>query len=147
MPDRSADLYPLVLAAAGGLSAEIQAGVRARGFPDTRAAHGFVFVRLAPAGATTVELAEYLGVTKQAAGQLVDELVRRGYVRRGPHPSDARAKLVELTERGWACTRAADAAGAEAIARWVRVLGADRVEALRDDLARVAPPGRIRPVW
>jgi DNA-binding MarR family transcriptional regulator len=143
----TADLYPLVLAAAGGLSAEIQAGVRARGFPDTRAAYGFAFVRLAPAGATTVELAEYLGMTKQAAAQLVDDLVQRGYVRRRPHPTDARAKLVELTERGWACTRAADEAGAEAIARWVEVLGADRVAALRDDLARVAPPGRIRPVW
>ena len=147
MADRIADLYPLVLAAAGGLSAEIQAGVRARGFTDTRAAHGFAFVRLAPSGATTVELAEYLGVSKQAAAQLVDELVRRGYVRRRPHPTDARAKLVELTERGWECTRAADEAGAEVIGRWVQVLGADRVTALRDDLARVAPPGRIRPVW
>jgi DNA-binding MarR family transcriptional regulator len=86
-------------------------------------------------------------VTKQAASQLVDDLVKRGYVAVGPHPRDARAKLVTLTEQGWACTRAADDAAMEAVAAWVEQLGADRVGEMIADLARVARPGRIRPLW
>src|SRR4051794_39516771 len=107
--DTAADaraLPALLLALNGELVAGIQAGAVARGFDDIRPAHGFAFVRLAPNGATVGELAEHLGFTKQAASQLVEELVRKGYVQRLPHPTDARARLVVLTERGWACTRA-----------------------------------------
>lgn len=114
---------------------------------ELRPTHGFVFVRLAPNGATVTEIAEHIGVTKQAASQLVEELVGKGYVRRTPHPSDARAKLIVLTERGWACTRAADEAAAEAIAAWAAVIGPERVGALLADLRRVVRPGRIRPTW
>lgn len=49
-------------------------------------------------GATSSELAERLGVTKQAAGQIVDDLEKRGYVRRQPHPAGGRRKLVVLTK-------------------------------------------------
>ncbi|NUS45559.1 MAG: MarR family transcriptional regulator [Mycobacteriaceae bacterium] len=107
--------------------------------------HGFAFVRMAPDGATTAEIAAHLGVTKQAAAQLVDELERKGYVARGPHPTDARARLVTLTDRGWACTGAADAAAAAFLADWTRRLGPAAVTGLRDMLAAVVPPGRVRP--
>lgn len=147
MDDVSAGLAPLVLASAAALVDAVQAGVRARGFTDLRPAHGFAFVRLAPSGATVGEVAAHLGVTKQAASQLVEELVGKGYVERRADPSDARVRLVVLTERGWACTRAADEAAAEAVDAWRAVLGDARVRALRDDLARVTPPGRLRPAW
>ena len=91
--DTSADaraLPVLLLALSSELVAGIQAGGAARGFDDVRPAHGFAFARLAPDGATVGELAEHLGVTKQAASQLVEELVRKGYVERHPHPADAR---------------------------------------------------------
>ena len=137
----------LLLSAAGTLVDAINAGVAARGFTGVRPAHGFAFARLAPDGASIAELADHLGVTKQAASQLVDELVRRGYVRSGRHPRDARAKLVTLTDLGWACTRAADAAALEAVKGWTEVLGADRIGELVTDLARVAQVGRLRPLW
>ncbi|SHN44497.1 MarR family winged helix-turn-helix transcriptional regulator [Cryptosporangium aurantiacum] len=141
-------LSTLLLGAAGTLVERIHAGTARRGFDDLRPTHGFVFVRLAPSGATVTEIAEHLGVTKQAASQLVEELVGKGYVERRPHPSDARARLVVLTERGWACTRAADAAAAEAVGAWVEVLGQDRITALVDDLRRVVGRGPLRPaVW
>ncbi len=54
-----------------------------------------------------VDVADYLGVTKQAASQLVEQLVQRGYVVREADPGDARSRILKLTERGWACTRAA----------------------------------------
>ncbi|GAA4002126.1 MarR family winged helix-turn-helix transcriptional regulator [Streptomyces marokkonensis] len=140
-------LSAALLAAAGGLTQRIHEGVVARGFEGVRPAHGFAFVRLAPDGATVTDLATHLGMTKQAASQLVDELVRKGYVERRPHPGDARARLVVLTESGWACTRAAEEAAAEAVRAWVDVLGESEVRALRDRLLRVAPGGRIRPAW
>jgi DNA-binding MarR family transcriptional regulator len=141
------NLTALVLAAGNALVDGIHEGVVARGFTDLRPAHGFAFVRLAPSGATVSDLAAHLGVTRQAASQLVDELVAKGYVERRPHPDDGRARLVVLTERGWACTQAADQAAAETVRTWASVLGDDRLQALRDDLARIAPSGRIRPVW
>jgi DNA-binding MarR family transcriptional regulator len=141
------DLAALVLAAGNALVDGINAGVVARGFVDVRPALGFTFVRLAPAGATVTEVAAHLGVTKQAAGQLVDELEQKGYVRREPHPHDARARLVVLTQRGWACTRAAEQAGADIVRHWAGVLGRPRLQALHRDLAAIAPPGRLRPTW
>ena len=125
----------------------ISAGVRARGFDDVRPAHGFAFSRLAPSGATITELAEHLDVTRQAAAQLVDELVAKGYVQRSRHPDDARARLIMLTSKGWACTRAAEAAMADTVRPWAAVLGEQRLRALQDDLLRLAPHGPLRPTW
>ncbi|MGH3416784.1 MAG: MarR family winged helix-turn-helix transcriptional regulator [Actinocrinis sp.] len=138
-------LATLLLSAASALVDGIHAGVTAAGFDDLRPTHGFAFVRIAPGGATVGDVAEHLGVTKQAASQLVDELVRKGYVARLPHPTDARARLLALTDKGWACTRAADRATTEVMERWSAVLGRRRVAALRADLARVAPAAPLRP--
>ncbi|MFH8698126.1 MarR family winged helix-turn-helix transcriptional regulator [Streptomyces chartreusis] len=140
-------LSAALLAVAGELTQRINDGVVARGFEGVRPAHGFAFARLAPAGATATDLAVHLGVTKQAASQLVDEIVRKGYAERRPHPDDARARLVVLTERGWACTRAAEEAAADAVRGWVDVLGEAQVRALLGQLARIAPNGPIRPAW
>jgi DNA-binding MarR family transcriptional regulator len=148
--DENRDLLALpylLLSAAGTLVEAIQAGVQARGFTGLRPAHGFTFARLAPDGASIAEIGEHLGVTKQAASQLVDELLKRGYVKSGPHPRDARAKLITLTDLGWACTRAADAAALDAVKGWADMLGPERVGELVADLARVARPGRLRPLW
>ncbi|MGI5453517.1 MarR family winged helix-turn-helix transcriptional regulator [Streptomyces sp. CA-249302] len=140
-------LSAALLAVAGELTQRINDGVVARGFEGMRPAHGFAFTRLAPDGATVTELAVHLGVTKQAASQLVDEIVRKGYAERRPHPVDARARLIVLTERGWACTRAAEEAAGEVVQGWVGVIGEGEVRALRDRLGRIAPYGPIRPAW
>ncbi|GAA3124148.1 MarR family winged helix-turn-helix transcriptional regulator [Streptomyces echinatus] len=140
-------LSAALLAAAGDLVQRIHDGVTARGFTDLRPAHGFAFARLAPDGATVTDLAVHLGVTKQAASQLVDEIVRKGYAERRPHPEDARARLIVLTGRGRACTRAAEEAAAEVVGGWAELLGEGEVRALRERLARIAPYGPIRPAW
>lgn len=139
-------LTAALLATAGELTKRINDGVVARGF-EGRPSYGFAFTRLAPGGATVSELAAHLGVTKQAASQLVDEIVRKGYAERRPHPRDARARLIVLTERGRACTRAAEEAAAEAVGAWAELLGEDELRALRGSLARIAPHGLIRPHW
>jgi DNA-binding MarR family transcriptional regulator len=141
------DLPALLLSAARGLVDGIDAGVRARGFTDLRPAHGFAFTLISRGGATVVELARHLDVTKQAASQMVEELIGKGYVDRRPHPADARARLIVLTDRGWACTRAADEAAAEILDSWSTLIGERRLTALRADLAKLAVPGRLRPTW
>jgi DNA-binding MarR family transcriptional regulator len=141
------DLPVLLLSAARALVDEIDARVRANGFTDLRPAHGYAFVRISGTGATVGELAEHLEITKQAASQMAEELVRKGYVERLPHPADARARLLVLTERGLACTRAADAAAEETLRPWAEALVPGQLAAVRDALARLATPGRIRPTW
>jgi DNA-binding MarR family transcriptional regulator len=136
-----------LLAVSRALVDGISAGVRARGFNDIRPAHGFAFARLAAGDATVTDLAGHLGVTRQAAAQLVDELVAKGYVERRPHPGDARARLVTLTPKGWACTQAAEAAITDTIRPWAAALGEQRLLALTSDLLRMAPDGPLRPVW
>ncbi|MBL1086225.1 winged helix-turn-helix transcriptional regulator [Streptomyces actinomycinicus] len=140
-------LSAALLAVAGDLTQRINDGVAARGFTDIRPAHGFAFARLAPGGATATELAAHLGVTKQAASQLVDEIVRKGYAERRPHPGDARARLVVLTERGRACTRAAEEAAVDVVGGWAELMGEGEVRALWGRLARIAPHGPIKPAW
>jgi DNA-binding MarR family transcriptional regulator len=137
----------LLLSAGHALVEGIHAGVLVRGFIDVRPAHGFAFARLAPSGASVSELAAYLGVTRQAAAQIVDELVAKGYVVRQPHPGDGRAQLIVLTERGWACTRAATEAAGDTVRGWENALGETRLRALRADLALITPIVGLRPTW
>ncbi|MFH8614976.1 MarR family winged helix-turn-helix transcriptional regulator [Streptomyces sp. NPDC017979] len=79
------------------LLSEFVSRVEAAGYDDLRPVHGLVFQALRDSGATSSELAEQLGVSKQAAGQIVDDLAERGYVERRPHPAGGRRKLVVLT--------------------------------------------------
>ncbi|WP_433888577.1 MarR family winged helix-turn-helix transcriptional regulator [Streptomyces sp. CA-111067] len=136
-----------LLSAAASLLEDIHKGTMVRGFEDLRPTHGFVFVRLSERGATVTEIADHLGVTRQAASQIVDELERKGYVERRPHPDDARARLILLTPRGRRCTEAAESAAQESMEPWEDILGEPRLLALRDELLRLAPGGPIRPAW
>lgn len=137
----------LLLGAATQLVDGIQSGMAERGFDDVRPAHGFAFVRISRGDATVVDVASHLGISKQAASQLVEQLVRRGYVERTPHPTDARSALLALTAAGWACTRAAEASAAQTITQWERAVGRARMEALTSTLQAFVEPGPIRPAW
>ena len=136
----------LVLRAAAQIVDGIQHGLAERGFADVRPAHGFVFVRISAGDATVVDV-HHLGVSKQAASQLVEQLVQRGYVSRQADPSDGRSRLLRLTELGWACTRAAEDAAADTTGAWEQQLGADTMARVRAALQEVVVPGRLRPAW
>jgi len=55
------------------------------------------------------ELASALDIDAPNATTVVDDLERLGLVRRRPHPTDRRAKLVELTRKGKDVARQANA--------------------------------------
>jgi DNA-binding MarR family transcriptional regulator len=137
----------LVLRAAAQVADGIQHGLAERGFADVRPAHGFAFVRISAGGASMTDIAAYLGVTKQAASQLVEQLVQRGYVTRETDPGDARSRKLRLTDHGRACTRAAEQAAADTTEAWRRQLGTTALEALHCALQAVVPPGPLRPAW
>lgn len=136
-----------VLRLSSQLVAGIQDGLRRRGFDNVRPVHGFAFAFVSAGGATTSGLAAHLGVTKQAAAQLVDYLVERGYLRREPDPRDGRARLLALTDHGHACTRAADDAAADVVRQWRSALTVDQATALEQTLHLIAPSGPLRPAW
>jgi len=103
-------------------------------YNDIRISHGCVFGNIEPEGSRLTELAERARMTKQSVGEVTSDLEQRGYVERVPDPTDGRAKIIRLTERG----RVAQALGVELIdeleQEWVERFGADRVAALRDAL-------------
>ena len=136
-----------VLRLAGQLVDGVQEGLARRGFADIRPAHGFAFVRISAGDARTSDVAEHLGITKQAAAQIVGYLVAHGYVTRQPDSTDARAQLLLLTERGWACTAAAEAAAEETVDQWRSELDAPTFARFQATLRTITRPGRLRPSW
>jgi DNA-binding MarR family transcriptional regulator len=57
---------------------------------------------------TMGELADMLGIDRPNATTVVDDLEKRGLVRRVPHPTDRRAKIVEATRKGHALAQRAE---------------------------------------
>jgi DNA-binding MarR family transcriptional regulator len=108
------------------------------GYADIRPTHGCVFRFIRDEGMRLTELAGLAGITKQSAGEMVDDLVSRGYVERVPDPADRRAKLICLTERG----KEAQAVGFELFAkveeRWADRYGPESFAQLRQLLEEIA---------
>jgi len=70
--------------------------------PPVGAAHTALFPHLDFEGIRLTDLAGRVGVTKQAVGQLVDDLAALGMVERVADPTDKRAKRVRFSRRGHA---------------------------------------------
>ncbi|MGK5556023.1 MarR family winged helix-turn-helix transcriptional regulator [Actinomadura kijaniata] len=128
---------------------ETHARLAEQGHPGMKPLYGFVFQAIGP-GTTAVELGRRLGVSKQAAGKLVETLERLGYVERAADPADARRKVVRLTGHG-VDALARSARIFDGIRdRWAAELGAERLRALESTLREVTPenPWRLDlPGW
>ena len=139
----------MLLRASRALLDELHRRLAARGHPDLRPAFGYAFQAIGDEGATAGELASRFGITKQAAGQMVDELERLQYVERKPDPADGRRRLVVLTPRGVDCLTTGAAILEDLMAEW-RAAGGD-VDATLDTLTRLdalwGSPDGLRPVW
>jgi DNA-binding MarR family transcriptional regulator len=74
--------------------------LHARGFTDFMPAFPSMLSNLDVAGTRIGVLATRAGVSRQAAGQLLREIERCGYVVLAPSPDDARVTIVCFTARG-----------------------------------------------
>lgn len=153
-PSNTYELIALLATAWSILVDELHKELAKVGYGDIRPAHGFAFQLLAPNGATGNELAEHLGVTKQAASQMIDFLEEHGYVTRKPHPTDKRGKIVILTQRGWDCIQAVETILAKLESHWSTTLGPEHMKMLVADLRSIVLnsntdilPYRLRPTW
>ncbi|MEU9621425.1 MarR family winged helix-turn-helix transcriptional regulator [Streptomyces sp. NPDC048155] len=123
---------------------ELHRELAGRGHPDIRPAYGFALQAVGRDGATASEIGRRLGVSKQAAGKTVEKLEGLGYVERVDDPQDGRRKLVRLTVRG-VDVLVKSAEGFDRVrAEWARVLGADRVRAMEEDLRAMVPASAFR---
>jgi DNA-binding MarR family transcriptional regulator len=107
------------------------------GYADFTVAQARVVQRIGPNGTRLTELAEQAQITKQTAGFLVDQLEKAGYVQRVPDPTDGRARLVCIAERGAKAAALANRVVADIEAEWTEHLGAQHMRQLRRTLTRL----------
>jgi DNA-binding MarR family transcriptional regulator len=128
-------LVALLRAARAAYGSAIREALAESGCDDIPRNGLYVLGAIADAGAPLGEIIDQLGVSKQAAGQLIDTLVVRGYLDRSIDPADRRRVRVTLTERGEAA-----AAVIRSVLAWiddalVARVGADYVAHTRETLA------------
>ena len=121
------------LVAASG-APRMRAAFADAGLDGIRPAQAVALVPLATGGLHASDLADRLRISRQAVAQAVAALERHDYVVRGPHPSDARARIIELTPRGRHALRVMRSAAIELEKRWRDVLGEHRFGELREML-------------
>ena len=97
---------------------------------------------LGAGGVPLGQLVKELGVSKQAAGQLVDTLVLRGYLSRTMDADDRRKLTVTLTERGRAAAAIQAAAREKIDAELTKSVGPEAVSCTRRTLAVLIDLGR-----
>jgi DNA-binding MarR family transcriptional regulator len=80
--------------------AECFARLAAAGFTGLRMRHSVLLNALGPDGSRISDLAAELGMTKQAMGELIDDLESNGYLERTSDPDDRRVRIIRYTDRG-----------------------------------------------
>jgi DNA-binding MarR family transcriptional regulator len=131
------DLSLAALFAGWAMTDEVQRRLAGQGFGDLRFNDGVVIQHVLAAPLSITALAERMGVTQQAASKAVADLERRGLLRREPGPSDARTKLLHLTEHARNAVEATRMLRQELQEELVADYGAERVEDARALLTAV----------
>lgn len=107
-------------------------------FGDIRPTHGCVFRYVQGQGLRLTDIAERAKLTKQSVGEIVDDLVERGYAQRIPDPEDRRAKLICLTEKGERAQAHGRRLFDKVEKRWAQRYGAERIAGLRELMEEIA---------
>jgi DNA-binding MarR family transcriptional regulator len=139
--DEEVVIPALLRAARGSYSHAIGAHLAEAGFEDLPRNGGFVLSGMNYHGGSAVDMIRGLGVTKQAASQLIDTLVLRGYLTRRLNPEDRRRMTVELTERGRGAAAAVRAGVKEIDAELAQMLTEAEMAGLRAGLMAL---GRLK---
>lgn len=111
--------------------------LHAAGFDDVRASHFELFRFPGPQGMRPTELADHVGLSKQALNHLLNELESLGYLTREGAGADGRHRVVRLTDRGLAFAAAGKSAVLAIEDELTMILGKPRMTRLMEDLIAI----------
>jgi DNA-binding MarR family transcriptional regulator len=134
-PDPTEVVIPALLRAArGSYGQAIRKSLAAAGFGDVPRNGPHILGGLVNHGGSASNLVRELGVSKQAASQLIDTLVARGYLERHTDPQDGRRVRIEATDRGRAAAAAVRTAVLAVDAELAELISATELAGLRAGL-------------
>ena len=131
----------LLRAARRTYGSAVRAALAEAGCDDMPRNGSYVVGAIDRTGAPLSQIITGLGVSKQAAGQLVDTLVARGYLDRAPDPNDRRRLTITLTERGHAAAEVIRSAVGRVDADLLRRVGPDYLAHTRVTLGALIDAG------
>jgi DNA-binding MarR family transcriptional regulator len=138
-PEPASSTPTLLRTAYNVLSAAIYGAVAQAGAPGLRPAHGNAMEMLAiEDGLRLTDIAARAGMAPQSMGELVDDLVSKGYLHRQEDPADRRAKRIYLTAQGHRTALVSQQAVRQAEEQIRALLGPRQYQQLRHNLARIA---------
>jgi DNA-binding MarR family transcriptional regulator len=141
-PDPGLATTTLLRTAYNAMSAAIYRAVAQAAGAGLRPAHGNALEMLAiEDGLRLTDIAAQAGMTTQSMGELVDDLVAKGYLRRQEDSADRRAKRIYLTGQGRQIADAGHAATRQAEEQIQAALGPRQYQELRRNLAAIARLG------
>ena len=111
--------------------------LRLRGYAGLALAHTMLLTNVDVHGTRLTTLAERVGVSRQAIGNLVHNLEQQGYLMRTVDPTDRRAVIVTLTEAGWRLLGAVVDVKMEIETEYSAILGAEQMHMLRTELTKL----------
>jgi DNA-binding MarR family transcriptional regulator len=121
------------------LSAAIYRAVSQTGATDMRPAHGNAMEMLSiQDGLRLTDIAARAGIAPQSMGEIVDDLVSKGYLARREDPADRRAKRIYLTQKGRETAQASRIALLEVERQISETLGTYRYQEMRRNLAAIS---------
>jgi DNA-binding MarR family transcriptional regulator len=124
----------LLRAARGSYAHAIRHRLADAGFDDLPRNSAYILGGMVNHGGSASQLIRELGVTKQAASQLIDTLVLRGYLEREVNPDDRRRMTITVTERGQAAAEAVRQGVLQVDAELVKLITPDELAGLRAGL-------------
>ncbi|MGH3493311.1 MAG: MarR family winged helix-turn-helix transcriptional regulator [Sciscionella sp.] len=116
---------------------EVYEQLLAAGFEDLRPVHMPILRDMLVSNLRPSELGARLGLSKQAANDLVRELESKEYIALEPDPDDGRAKRIVATERGWQASETAKATSNAVGRRWAELVGEERYSVFEEVLRAI----------
>jgi len=116
--------------------------LRAHGFKDLNPVHAAMLRRVDEGGNHVSDIAMRMGVTKQAAAQLVARVEKLGYVSCQSDPADSRKKTVRCTARGRRFLESREGVVADSVQDVASIIGAERLHELEETLQLIVSGAR-----
>ncbi|WP_338829738.1 MarR family winged helix-turn-helix transcriptional regulator [Bradyrhizobium sp. 27S5] len=131
---RRRNMRQLLLRTARIVNRHVVEGLHACGYANLRSTHTTLLSNIDLAGSTVTAAAERAGITKQAMGRLASELEDAGYITVRSDPTDARARVLHLTENGMRLMLDSLQVMTKLENDYARLVGADQLAAVLDGL-------------